>query len=136
MIYYRIIQLKYPHLCLNSFDEKNIIGQGVFGEVYRGKIFHQEIAIKRVRKEKLYKVKEGHPEECQQMFSTYLRDLESFHKYPNKNILMLMAISYNSNLDSAGDLTKNDPCLIYEYMANGSVADRLALKNGKPALTW
>ena len=120
---------------LNSFDEKSIIGQGVFGEVYRGKIFHQEIAIKRVRKEKLYKVKEGHPEECQEMFSTYLRDLESFHKYPNKNILMLMAISYNSNLDS-GDLTKNDPCLIYEYMANGSVADRLALKDGKPALTW
>ena len=49
---------------------------------------------------------------------------------------MLMAISYKSNLDSAGDLTKNDPCLIYEYMANGSVADRLALKDGKPALTW
>ena len=47
---------------------------------------------------------------------------------------MLMAISYNSNLD-AGD-TKNDPCLIYEYMANGSLADRLALKNGTPALTW
>ena len=73
--------------------------------------------------------KSGHSEIARRYFDTYLTELKVLHAYPASNILTLMAISYSEDMST-------DPCLIYEYMPNGTVSDRLQQKNGTTPLTW
>jgi len=51
------------------------------------------------------------------------------HTFPAENILLLLAYSFTEDLST-------EPCLVYQYMANGSVSDRLKCSGGTPALTW
>ena len=115
------------------FSNLNKLGQGSFGEVYKGEHFHQKIAVKKMHKEKLKSnnpiPQSGKSEEAHRHFDTYLTELKVLHAYPATNILSLMAISYTEDMST-------DPCLIYEYMPNGTVSDRLQQKNGTSPLTW
>ena len=107
------------------FSAKNEIGSGAYGKVYKGKRFDQDIAVKVMKKEKFQK---NHPE-FERNFEIYLTDINILHRFPAKNLLTLMAISFTNDVST-------DPCLIYEYMKNGSVFDRLNLRNGTAPLTW
>ena len=53
-----------------------------------------------------------------------ITELQALHNYPAENVLPLMAFSFTETMES-------DPCLVYLYMPNGSVADRLKCRGGK-----
>ena len=65
----------------------------------------------------------------EKFIATIFTELKVMHQFPCRFILPLMGMSYSEDM-----LT--DPCLVYEYMPNGSVSDKLKRKNGSPALTW
>ena len=56
-------------------------------------------------------------------------ELQVLHCHPAENILPLLAFSF-------GECLQTDPCLIYLYMANGSVLDRLNQIDDTPPLSW
>lgn len=55
-----------------------------------------------------------------------LREITILNSRPHENILSLYAYSVG------GDA----PCLIYQFMRNGSLEDRLLLRQKTPPLTW
>ena len=79
-----------------------------------------------MRKEKLSGL-DGDVKE--KFIATIFTELKVMHQFPCRFILPLMGMSYSEDM-----LT--DPCLVYEYMPNGSVSDKLKRKNGTTALTW
>uniref|UniRef100_A0A0N5A9Q8 non-specific serine/threonine protein kinase n=1 Tax=Syphacia muris TaxID=451379 RepID=A0A0N5A9Q8_9BILA len=117
------INVKYREVILatDNFSEQNILGKGGYGIAYRGIWKNFEVAVKRFRSQK----KCG-SESLGERLRQSLRELRTLAKYRHDNILPLYGIS----------LDGEDPCLIYQYMANGSLEDRLQLKGGSEVLTW
>ncbi len=107
-----------------AFAPEGLLGKGGFGEVYKGRWNGQDIAVKRI-----IEGKRMASEDFQTCFKQAITELQAMHNYPAENILTLLAISFSENLDT-------DPCLVYQYMANGSLSDRLKCRNGTAPLTW
>ena len=104
----------YKELLLGTddFSEDRIIGSGGFGVVYKGELKGTEVAIKRLRG--LNNV------------SQVINELKVLNRYRIDNILPLYGISLNGH----------DACIVYQYMPNGSLEDRLLCKGGKTPLSW
>ncbi|VDK84327.1 unnamed protein product [Litomosoides sigmodontis] len=102
----------------DGFSPKNILGSGGYGTVYRGTWEQTEVAVKRIQATKEY---EAEDEQIRQS----LQELRMLSKYRHDNILPLYAYS----------LDGPQPCLLYQYMSNGSLFDCLFRR--KPmVLTW
>lgn len=97
----------------NNFQAKNIIGSGGFGIVYKGFWKGTQVAIKRLK-------------DCNN-FDQALIELQTLTRFRIDNIVPLYGISI-------GD--KKSPCLIYQYMVNGSLDDRLQCKHNSQPLSW
>ncbi|XP_004343391.1 hypothetical protein CAOG_07517 [Capsaspora owczarzaki ATCC 30864] len=97
----------------NNFADPPL-GEGAFGRVYSGFIPGPRIAIKRLSAES----KQGKDE--------FKSELDSLSKFRHPNIIAILSFA------EEGD----ERCLVYEFMSNGSVRDRLSRKNGTPPLTW
>ncbi|KAF6156360.1 hypothetical protein GIB67_031481 [Kingdonia uniflora] len=109
----RQFTLKELQLATDSFNPKNILGQGGFGNVYRGRLVDGTIvAVKRL------KDVNGSTGEIQ--FKT---EVEMISLAVHRNLLRLLGFC----------ATTNERLLVYPYMCNGSVASRL---RGKPPLDW
>ena len=63
----------------------------------------------------------------QKFIQQFWTELTALHQHPAENILLLMCASYSEDLST-------EPCLVYQYMPNGSVHDWL-YKPGRK-LTW
>uniref|UniRef100_A0A0R3Q4H8 non-specific serine/threonine protein kinase n=1 Tax=Brugia timori TaxID=42155 RepID=A0A0R3Q4H8_9BILA len=102
----------------NNFSLENILGSGGYGTVYRGTWEKTVVAVKRIQA-----VKEcGHEKE---QIRQSLQELRMLSKYRHDNILPLYAYS----------LDGPQPCLLYQYMRNGSLFDCLFRKESV-VLTW
>ncbi|KAM3726021.1 Pelle-like serine/threonine-protein kinase [Dirofilaria immitis] len=102
----------------NNFSSNNILGSGGYGTVYRGTWEQTEVAVKRIQATKEYGTKK------EQMRQS-LQELRTLSKYRHDNILPLYAYS----------LDGPQPCLLYQYMSNGSLFDCLFRKK-EVVLTW
>lgn len=80
-----------------------------------------EVAIKRVERRGC-DGSEAYAKQLQQSFA----EIKVLNSTPHENILSLYAYSIDGEV----------PCLVYQYMPNGSLADRLRKKNGTPPLNW
>lgn len=108
-----IMQITYNELkqASNSFAQTNILGNGGFASVYRGNWKGTDVAIKRLR--------------CNLMDQA-LNELTILNSYRIDNILPIYGISIDGP----------EACLVYQFMANGSLEDRLSCKKGTPPLSW
>ncbi|XP_065845133.1 interleukin-1 receptor-associated kinase 4-like [Oscarella lobularis] len=83
------------------------LGEGGFGPVFKGILRFTEVAIKRLNntKEKTkYKTKEQ-----------FVTEIEVLAQFRHPNLICLMGYSVDGN----------DPCLVYEFMENGTLEDKL-----------
>ncbi|KAJ6668279.1 hypothetical protein lerEdw1_015656 [Lerista edwardsae] len=96
----------------SGFSEANRISEGIFADVYKGQ-----------RHDKLYVVKKLKDNETQRFFHT---EVQICFRCCHHNILRLLGFSVESGFH----------CLIYPYMPNGSLLDRLQCQGGSEPLTW
>lgn len=104
-------------LATDNFNEKNIIGRGGFGKVYRGVIAdNTKVAIKRLAD---YQSPGGE--------AAFLREIQLISVAVHRNLLKLIGFS----------TTSYERVLIYPFMQNLSVAYHLRdLKPGEKSLDW
>ncbi|XP_053403601.1 interleukin-1 receptor-associated kinase 4-like [Mercenaria mercenaria] len=105
-------------LITDDFNQKpvalggRVVGSGGFGDVYLGRFENGfQVAVKRLK----------NVEEVDKQFET---ELDSLIKYRHRNIVRL----YGFSIDGPGK------CLVYEYLCNGSLEDRLLRRDNTPPL--
>lgn len=91
-------------MATGNFNSKNVLGQGGFGIVYKGYLPNKTlVAVKRLRDPNFSR---------EVQFQT---EVEMISLALHRNLLCLYGFC----------LTSNERLLVYPYMQNGSVADRL-----------
>ncbi|KAG5521256.1 hypothetical protein RHGRI_033717 [Rhododendron griersonianum] len=106
-------QFRELQMATNNFSNKNIIGKGGFGNVYKGYLRDGTVvAVKRL--------KDGNASGGEIQFQT---EVEMISLAVHRNLLRLYGFC----------VTASERLLVYPYMSNGSVASRL---KAKPALDW
>ncbi|KAL6563312.1 hypothetical protein OROHE_005899 [Orobanche hederae] len=112
VIRYRRYSIEEIEAATDYFSSSGIIGEGGYGPVYKGVIDHTPVAVKVLRSD----ISEG-----QKQFQLEVEVLSRM-RHPNMVILLGACPEYG--------------CLVYEYMENGSLEDRLFRHNGTPPLPW
>ncbi|VVC27971.1 Hypothetical protein CINCED_3A001078 [Cinara cedri] len=108
-----------------NWNPSRILGKGGFGIVYKGNWRNTDVAIKRFKTE-------GVAEKFVNMF-TQDDDLLN----PCKEIMYLNVIRHDNILPMYGFcFDVRESCMIYQFMVNGSLEDRLQRKNGTRSLSW
>ncbi|KAE8697381.1 Somatic embryoproteinsis receptor kinase 1 [Hibiscus syriacus] len=104
-------------LATDSFSEKNILGQGGFGKVYKGVLSdNTKVAVKRLTD---FESPGGD--------AAFQREVEMISVAVHRNLLRLIGFC----------TTPTERLLVYPFMENLSVAYRLReLKPGEPVLDW
>ncbi|KAK9054060.1 hypothetical protein SSX86_025136 [Deinandra increscens subsp. villosa] len=109
----RKFQLRELQIATHNFNNKNILGKGGYGHVYKGTLQDGTlVAVKRL--------KDGGATTGEQQFQT---EVEMISLAVHRNLLRLYGFC----------MTPAEKLLVYPYMSNGSVASRL---KAKPVLDW
>lgn len=109
----KLFQFRELQSATNNFSNKNILGKGGFGIVYKGHLQDGTVvAVKRL--------KDGNAAGGEIQFQT---EVEMISLAVHRNLLRLYGFC----------MTATERLLVYPYMSNGSVASRL---KAKPVLDW
>ncbi|XP_044020182.1 pelle-like serine/threonine-protein kinase pik-1 [Aphidius gifuensis] len=106
----------------DNWSDAKIIGKGGFGKVFKGSWVNTDVAIKR-----LERTSGKSDDKYMEDFKQYLGEINSGASCKHDTLLPIYAYSMTDGLPS---------CIVYQIMANGSLEDRLALKDNTPALNW
>ncbi|KAL4281218.1 hypothetical protein GQ457_03G044780 [Hibiscus cannabinus] len=109
---YRKYTIQDIKAATENFSPSRKIGEGGYGPVYHGNLDHTPVAIKALRQD----ATQGQPQFHQEV------EVLSCIRHPNM-VLLLGACPENG-------------CLVYEYMANGSLEDRLFRHDNTPVIPW
>lgn len=113
----------------NSFNTEpfsrggNKLGEGQFGAVYYGRLNNMEVAVKTLENNVTLSSTEV-AEIAEVTTKLFENEVEILSHCKHRNLLRLVGFCKD---------TMN--CIVYEYMCNGSLYDRLACLNNTPALT-
>ncbi|XP_057492223.1 probable L-type lectin-domain containing receptor kinase S.5 [Actinidia eriantha] len=112
----REFQFKDLKKATNKFDERNKLGQGGYGEVYRGFLQSEnlEVAVKRFSRESI----KGQDD--------FLAELTIINRLRHKHLVRLLGWCYKN-----GKLL-----LVYDYMPNGSLDKHLFHEADSKPLSW
>lgn len=117
----------------NNFSS-NKIGEGSYGPVYKATIDHTPVAIKILKSD----ISEG-LKQFQQEVLTFshpkLPSLVIFHLVFQQQVEVLSRMRHPNMVLLLGACPENG-CLVYEYMENGCLEDRLFCKDDTPPLPW
>ncbi|KAJ4974585.1 hypothetical protein NE237_007759 [Protea cynaroides] len=97
-----------------SFNPSMMIGEGGFGNVYKGILRQTSVAIKRIHS----KNSEG------QSSSDLQREVDILNKVRHQNLVTLIGVCPEAS------------SIVLEYLPNGSLEDRLTYKDGTLPLPW
>ncbi|KAJ6825209.1 U-box domain-containing protein 33-like [Iris pallida] len=96
----------------DNFDDSHKIGEGGYGSVYKGFLRHTEVAIKKLK-----------PEGGQEQEEFY-REVDILSQVRHPHLVALIGKC-------------SEACaIVYEYLPQGSLEDRLVCKDGTPPLSW
>lgn len=95
-----------------SFSDDLKIGMGAYGTVYKGSLHHTTAAIKVLHSKDCHNIKE------------FKQELEILSRIRHPHLLLLIGACVDQS------------CLVYEYMENGSLEERLLRKNNGPPIPW
>ncbi|XP_014499357.1 U-box domain-containing protein 35-like [Vigna radiata var. radiata] len=109
---YRRYTIEEIEMATEKFSPSNKIGEGGYGPVYKGHLDHTPVAIKILR-----------PDAAQGM------------KQFNQEIEVLSCIRHPHMVLLLGACPEHG-CLVYEYLDNGSLEDRLFRKNNSRPIPW
>jgi interleukin-1 receptor-associated kinase 1 len=115
------------HACGN-WNPANKIGEGGFGQVFKGVWKHQEVAIKTIKKDK-YLVN-ADKEHLNKSIAQCFKEIRFLSRLRSEYIVPIIAHS-EANFNGTWE-----PCIVYQWMPNGSLDDRLQKKGGSRALRW
>uniref|UniRef100_A0AAY5F576 Interleukin-1 receptor-associated kinase 4 n=1 Tax=Electrophorus electricus TaxID=8005 RepID=A0AAY5F576_ELEEL len=107
-----------------SWDDRPVsaggsrLGEGGFGTVFKGLLNSTPVAVK-----KLNLVDDMSPEDLKTQF---IQEIQTLKRLQHKNLVNM--VGYSSDGQHS--------CLVYAYMSNGSLLDRLACLEGSTALPW
>ncbi|XP_026754171.1 serine/threonine-protein kinase pelle isoform X1 [Galleria mellonella] len=109
-----IPMLKYDDLkaATDNWSDANLLGRGGFGQVFKGVWLNSLVAIKRLR-------------DTDARNRELIREL-CLNQYRHDNILPLYGYSFGGA----------EACLVYQFMACGSLEQKLRSKSHYPPLTW
>ncbi|KAG6751828.1 hypothetical protein POTOM_044038 [Populus tomentosa] len=109
---YRRYSIEEIEVATQYFSESKKIGEGGYGPVYNSYLDHTPVAVKVLRPD------------ATQGRSQFQREVEvlSLIRHPNMVLLLGACPEYG--------------ILVYEYMAKGSLEDRLFKRGNTPALSW
>ncbi|GMI76632.1 hypothetical protein like AT4G25160 [Hibiscus trionum] len=96
----------------SSFSEDLRVGMGAYGTVYKGIFHHTAAAVKVLHSKESSRTKQ------------FQQELEILSKIRHPHLLLLLGACPEHG------------CLVYEYMENGSLEDRLLRKNNTPPIPW
>ncbi|KAD5961339.1 hypothetical protein E3N88_12812 [Mikania micrantha] len=96
----------------SSFSEDLIIGTGGNGTVYKSSFHHTVAAVKVLQSQEAHGTKQ------------FKQELDVLSRIRHPHLLILIGACVEHG------------CLVYEYMENGSLDDRLFCKNGTPPIPW
>ncbi|MCO5567228.1 hypothetical protein L7F22_020917 [Adiantum nelumboides] len=96
----------------NNFSEDNKLGEGGYGPVYKGKLYNTTVAIKVLARQGLASNED------------FQKEVEILSRIHHPHMVMLVGTCPEKS------------CIVYEYMANGSLDDHLNCKDGTPPLPW
>ncbi|KAL8537783.1 hypothetical protein ACS0TY_012789 [Phlomoides rotata] len=112
LVQYRRYSIDELESATNYFCDSGKIGGGSYGPVYKATIDHTPVAIKVLKSD----ISEGLKQFQQEV------EVLSRMRHPNMVILLGACPEYG--------------CLVYEYMENGSLDDRLFCQDGSTTLPW
>ncbi|XP_021574478.1 interleukin-1 receptor-associated kinase 3 [Carlito syrichta] len=112
--------ISFPNIMegTRNFHKDFLIGEGEIFEVYRVEIQNRTYAVKLFKQEKKM--------QCKKQWKSFLSELEVFLLFRHPNILELAA--YFTETDKF--------CLVYPYMRNGTLSDRLQCVGDTAPLSW
>uniref|UniRef100_A0A8C3M8M1 Interleukin-1 receptor-associated kinase-like 2 n=1 Tax=Geospiza parvula TaxID=87175 RepID=A0A8C3M8M1_GEOPR len=102
----------------NSFSDKNRICEGTFADVYKGQRNNMVFVIKRLKE-----LECASPDSTQRFFHT---EVQICFRCCHINILQLLGFSVETG----------SHCLIYPYLPNGSLQNKLQCRDDSAPLTW
>ncbi|XP_060175531.1 U-box domain-containing protein 35-like [Lycium barbarum] len=111
-IRYRKYTIEEIEITTKNFSNSEKIGEGGYGPVYKGRLDHTPVAIKVLRSDAA---------QGMQQFKQEVQVL-GLMRHPNMVLLLGACPEYG--------------CLVYEFMNNGSLEDRLFRKGNTPPIPW
>ncbi|XP_061348922.1 U-box domain-containing protein 35-like [Gastrolobium bilobum] len=96
----------------SSFSEDLKIGMGAYGIVYKCTLYHTTVAVKVLHPNGNRKSKQ------------FQQELEILSRIRHPNLLLLLGACFDHG------------CIVYEYMENGNLEERLLRKNSTPPIPW
>ncbi|XP_058078682.1 U-box domain-containing protein 35-like isoform X2 [Magnolia sinica] len=109
---YRRYTIKEIEIATSNFSEKLKIGEGGYGPVFKANLDSTLVAIKILRAD------------TSQGMKQFQQEIEVLSCIRHPNMVLLMGACPDCG------------CLVYEYMANGSLEDRLFCRDNTPPLSW
>jgi len=109
---YRKYSIEEIQSATDFFSDSVKIGEGGYGAVYMGNLQHTTVAVKVLRNE------------ATQGIQQFQREIEVLSRIRHPHMVLLLGACPEHG------------CLVYEYMANGSLEDRLLCKGNSAPLPW